>query len=292
VTVATNTTNWSLPLAASFHDARVQSIYLTNEIGPAGRIVALALDVSQVPGQILSNFTIRLRPTTDTQQVVAAWQTAWVTNHQSDVLLAQTGWVTFAFSTPFDYTAQQHLMVDYSFNNAAYSFDGVVRANVTPGARSIFLRTDSAYGSPLDWALNNPPSLPAARVPSIRLVMDRNIPLQPLTTGGFADGVWNGTVTLNAVTTNVVLRVVDGQGRLGSSTPFALVAPPALGIGRNGATVRLRFATLPGFNYTVEGGSAPSGGWSAVSAPLPGTGGVVEFLHTPAAQQFYRVRVQ
>ena len=292
VTVATNLVNWNLPLAASFHDVRVQSIYLTNELGPAGRIVALALDVAQVPGQILSNFTLRLRHTSDTQHVVAAWQSAWSTNFQHDVLIAQTGWTTFAFSTPFDYSAQQHLMVDYSFNNASYSFDGVVRANVTPGNRSVFLRTDSAHGNPLDWAANTPQPQPAARVPGVRLILDRNAPLPPFITGGFVNGVWNGTVLLNTITTNVFLRVVDGGGRFGVSTPFALVSLPALGVHRTGGAVGLRFATLPEFNYTVEASMTPGGAWNAVSGQLPGTGGVLEFLHTPAAQQFYRVRVQ
>ena len=292
VTVATNTTNWSLPLAASFHDARVQSIYLTNEIGPSGRIVALALNVAQVPGQILSNFTLRLRPTPDTQHLISAWQFSWTTNFQHDVLIVQTGWNTFAFSTPFDYSAQQNLMVDYSFNNASYTFDGVVRANVTGGNRSLFLRTDSAHGNPLDWAANTPPPQAVARVPSIRFILDRNAPLQPFTTGGFVNGVWNGTVTLNVITTNVTLRVVDGQGHLGSSLPFALIAPPALGVQRAGGAVSLRFATLPGFQYTVEASVMPGGGWSAVSAVLLGTGGTLEFVHTPAVQQFYRVRVQ
>ena len=292
VTVATNLTNWSLPLAASFHDARVQSIYLTNEIGSSGRIVALALNVAQVPGQVLSNFTLRLRHTPDSQHAVAAWQFAWTTNFQHDVLIAQTGWVTFAFAAPFDYSAQQNLMVDFSFNNSGYTFDGLVRANATTGNRSVFLRTDSAHGNPLDWAANTPPPQFAARVPSIRLILDRNAPLQPFTTGGFVNGVWNGTVTLNAITTNVTLRVVDGQGHLGTSVPFALVSAPALGLQKTGGTVSLRFATLFGFTYTVEASVTPGGGWSAVSGPLAGTGGVLEFLHTPATQQFYRVRVQ
>ncbi len=293
VTVATNTTNWSLPLASSFHDARVQSIYLTNEIGPAGRIVALALDVAQVPGQILSNFTLRLRHASDTQHVVAAWQFAWTTNFQHDVLIAQTGWVTFAFAQPFDYSGQQHLMVDYSFNNAGYSFDGVVRANVTAGSRSVFLRTDSAHGNPLDWAANTPSPQPAARVPSVRFVMDRNAPLPPFTTGGFVNGVWNGTVLLNTITTNLFLRVVDEEGHIGLSTPFALVSLPALGIRQNGGAVSLRFPTLFGFSYTVETSLAPDGGWSPISEELTGTGAALEFLHTPAAvQQFYRLRVQ
>jgi hypothetical protein len=292
VTVASNTTTWNLPLASSFHDARVQSIFLTNELGSAGRIVALALDVAQLPGQILSNFTIRLRATPDAQYLGPTWQSSWTTNYQSDMLIAQTGWVTFAFSTPFDYSGQQNLMVDFSFNNSSYSADGLVRSTATTSSRTVYLRTDSAYGNPLDWVGNIPTPSIVARVPNVRFVMDRTAPLIPMTTGNFINGVWDGTVTLHAITTNVFLRVVDEEGHAASSAPFTLVPLPALGIRREEGAVGLRFPTLPGVSYVVEAGPTPTGAWSAVSDTLIGNGGVLEFIHSPATQQFYRLRVE
>jgi len=292
VTVASNSTTWNLPLATSFHDARVQSIYLTNELGGAGRIVALALDVAQAPGQTLSNFTIRLRATPDAQYFTPVWHSTWVTNYQHDTLVGQTGWVMFTFSVPFEYEGSQNLMVDVSYNNSSFTVDGLVRSTATAGLRSVFLRTDSAHGNPLDWAGNSPPPASIARVPNVRLVMDRTVPLQPITTGGFVNGVWTGTVTLNMLTTNVVLRVADDEGHTGFSAPFALVALPALSIQSDSATVTLRFPTLSGFTYIVEASAALGGGWTAVSGELPGTGGVQEFQHTPLTQQFYRVRVE
>jgi uncharacterized repeat protein (TIGR01451 family) len=291
VTVASNTTTWNLPLATSFHDARLQSIYLTNELGAAGRITALALDVAQLPGQILSNFTIRLRATPDSSYLGPAWQSNWTTNYQHDTLIPQTGWATFAFSTPFEYSGQQNLMVDFSFDNSSYSVDGLVRSTATTANRSVFLRTDSAHGQPLDWAGNTPPPTAVARVPNVRFVMDRTAPLIPTTTGNFINGVWNGTVTLHTITTNVFLRVVDAEGHTGSSAPFALVSLPALAIQREDGAVSLRFPSLPGISYVVEASATPVGAWSAVSGILIGDGGVLEFTHTPATQQFYRVHV-
>jgi hypothetical protein len=64
VAIGTNTVSWVLPLGASFHDNRLQSIYLANEIGTSGAIVGLSLNVVTPPAQVLSNFTIRLRHTT------------------------------------------------------------------------------------------------------------------------------------------------------------------------------------------------------------------------------------
>ena len=52
------------PFYTSYPESRSQTIYLTNEVGAAGLITALALDVASLPsGVTLSNFTIRLRPT-------------------------------------------------------------------------------------------------------------------------------------------------------------------------------------------------------------------------------------
>ena len=285
-------TTWNLPLAASFHDARIQSIYLTNELGAPGRIMALALDVAQLPGQLLSNFTIRTRPTVDSFFTAAAWTGgAWTTNYQHDTLIAATGWVTFAFSTQFELTGT-HLMVDISYNNSSYSSDGLVRSALTGGNRSIFLRTDSAHGNPLDWSGGFPQPTLIPRVPNVRLFMDRLPPLVPVTTGGFVNGVWNGTVSLTGLASNVVLRVLDSEGHLGESNPFALVSAPALRIAHTNDTVSLSFQSLPGVAYLVEASGTPESGWAPVSDALPGTGGVLHFLHTPASTpRFYRLRV-
>src|SRR5688572_5326224 len=167
-------------------------------------------------------------------------------------------------------------MVDFSFDNSSYSVDGLVRSTATTANRSIFLRTDSAHGRPLDWAGNTPPPTVVARVPNVRLVMDRTAPLTPITTGNFINGVWNGTVTLHTITTNVFLRVVDGEGHAGSSTPFALVSLPALAIRREDGAVSLRFPSLSGISYVVEASVTPVGAWTAVSGSLIGDGGVLE----------------
>jgi hypothetical protein len=294
VTIASNvTTTWGLPFATSFHDARLQSIYHTNEIGAAGRIIGLALDVATVPGQTLSNFTIRLRATPDTHYIVPAWQSVgWNTNYQHDTLVASTGWVTFAFSTPFVYSGQDQMMVDFSYDNSTYSADGLVRSTATPVNRSVYLRSDSAHGNPLGWSGNSPPPTPIARIPNVRLIVDRTTPLMPAVTGSFVNGVWMGTVMLNTTTTNVLLRVVDEGGHFGQSNPFALILLRISSITRNGNAVEINFPTLNGSHYVVEGSDMPNGDWMPVSPVLIGDGNAAHFLHTPAVPlQFYRVRV-
>jgi hypothetical protein len=44
--------------------------------------------------------------------------------------------------------------------------------------------------------------------------------------------------------------------------------------------------------YVIEASGTPEGGWMPVSDPLPGSGGILHFLHTPASTpQFYRLRI-
>ncbi|MBU1616102.1 C10 family peptidase, partial [bacterium] len=54
---------WEYPMSTYYHDARTQTICLSNEIGPACRITSLALDVIIVPGQTMEAWTIRMKHT-------------------------------------------------------------------------------------------------------------------------------------------------------------------------------------------------------------------------------------
>jgi hypothetical protein len=185
-------------------------------------------------------------------------------------------------------------MVDFSYDNASYSSDGLVRSTATALNRSVFLRTDSAHGNPLDWISNVPTPTPIARVPNVRLTLDRKTPLPLSVDVGsyFVNGVWSGGVSLGATTTNVLLRVVDQGGRLGESNPFGLILLRVAGVTRNGAAVNINFPTLNGSHYVVESSAGLGEIWNAASGTLTGDGTVIQFTHTPpVTQQFYRVRL-
>jgi uncharacterized repeat protein (TIGR01451 family) len=293
VMVASNKTTWPLPLGTSFHDARVQSIYLANEIGGGGRILGLALDIETAPGQMLSNFTIRLRHTPNERYFGNAWETSgWTTNYRRDVSVVSTGWTHFAFSEPFDYNGRDNLMVDFSFDNSSFTSDGLCYSTGTPSARSLYLRTDSAYGKPIDWIVNTPPGVLASRVPNVQLFLGNNVPNTVSVSNGFAGGVWTGSTRLFAPGSNVVLRAIDAAGHFGDSAPFAIVPLRVTSVTRASGTVSVNFATLPGRDYLVEASTNVLTGWSKVSSVIPGDGNTVQFtLPAAGAQQFYRVRL-
>jgi hypothetical protein len=286
-------TAWALPFGASFHDTRVQSIYQTNEIGEAGRIVGLALDVATPPAQTLSNWTIRLRHTPLDRYFAGNWEVFdWSTNFQHDASIISTGWVAFPFAKPFAYNGRDHLMVDFSFDNSSFSADGLCRSTATPQMRSLYLRTDSAFGRPLDWLINTPPGTLAARVPNIRLIVARDLPMQPLALSNFVNGVWTGTVKIGDGGTNVILRAVDHGGHIGESNPFASAVLRLTDVSRTGTAVTITFPTLDGSHYVVESSAAFGGSWTAVSGEISGNGAPARFIDdSPARQQFYRVRL-
>lgn len=294
-TIGTNDTAWALPFSTSFHDARLQSIYLSNELGQAGRILGLSLDVLTASAQPLSNFTIRLRHTPLDRHLVTAWETNWAVACQRDVTLVTTGWTYFAFSTPFDYNGRDNLMVDYSFDNSTYSADGICRSSATTGNRSLYLRTDSAYGRPTDWPLNgqpnNPPGTMVARVPNVKLSMDANIFAVVTPSNGFVNGVWSGAVNIPGGAQNLILRAVDNSGRTGESAPFTTVQLKIASISRDGPNVSIRFETLPGSRYIIETSPSTAGPWSNESSVLVGDGVPIQFIHTPTGVTFYRVKL-
>jgi hypothetical protein len=58
-----------------------------------------------------------------------------------------------------------------------------------------------------------------------QVVFSNSIPVSPTSSGAFVSGVWNGTLTVGAAATNVVLKADDGAGHTALSTPFNLANP-------------------------------------------------------------------
>ena len=226
VTIGAGTNTWEQPLGTLFHDARTQVIYLPEELGSAGRLTGLSLQVTNVPGQTLSNWTIRLKHTALTSYAQAKWEAGgWTTVYQNHETVLAPGWVTFLFSEPFTYNGTNSLLVDFSFNNQSYSMNGLVRSTVTPQRRSLYFQTDSAFGDPLLWAgTNAPPPLLLERMPNLRLTFEESISLAPTGTVQVVAGVWSGAITAWETGTNVFLRSFDGLGHIAVGNVFEVAS--------------------------------------------------------------------
>ena len=252
----------------------------------------MALDVATASAQTLNNWTIRTRHTPNAHYVNGSWEGGWVTNVQHHLTLVSNGWVTFPFSKPFPYNGREHVMIDFSFDNASFSADGLARASAVPLPRSLYLRTDSGLGQPLDWNGNSPTGTLASRVLNVQFIMARDIPLQPFALTNFVNGVALETVTLQAPATNVVLRAVDSAGHIGDSAPFTSISLRIISVIREGNTMTIHFPTLNGSRYIVETRAALHSAWTIASPVIMGDGNVAQFQDTPPSQQhFYRVRL-
>ncbi len=211
-TTGSGTYAWFYPLACYYHDARMQSIYTPAEVGTAGSLTSMALDVAKLPGQLLKDFTIRLKHTNRANYSSndRSWESdGWVTVFTGNVTLSSLGWNSFTFTTPFTYDGVMNLMVDVSFNNNNYSSDGTVRSTITTLNRTLSFRTDSAYGDPLTWAGTLPLGASSNTLPNLRFGRAESaLAMTPGMTGGFVHGSWSGNVTLQTAVADAWLKAV------------------------------------------------------------------------------------
>lgn len=163
----------SWPMQTYYHDSRTQVIYLSSDVGEAQRITDLALDVYQVPGQSLNNWTIRMKHTSKSDYSGdPPWLEAsgWIDVYQNNESISSAGWRNFHFQTPFEYNGTSNLMIDFSHNNSYYSTDGYCMVSDTGYERVLLAYCDSTHGDPLYWSDSYRPNLYGANaVPNLKL---------------------------------------------------------------------------------------------------------------------------
>jgi hypothetical protein len=233
VMIGTGTSTSDYPMHAINDDARMQVIYLTNEIGRACAIKALALNVSMVPGQTLKNWTIRMKHTTLSKFAKGAvWEwTGWTTVYQEDQSVGTNGWVEFVLSPPFYYNGTNHLMVDFSFNNSLHTVSGFCRYTTARTRRGLYNCANSTYGDPLTWSRSRPKVILTAALPNLRLQCDDPVVITPGTIAGFVNGIWAGSISVSGPVAGLAVIAEDEGGHLGSANLFDVVdvsAAPAL----------------------------------------------------------------
>jgi len=191
ITIGTGTSTWSYPMYTFYHDSRTQVIYLSDEIGTAGTITNLALDVTTIPGQTMNDWTIRMNHTTmSTYTTPSLEATGWTVVYQSHETIDSTGSQWFEFSMPFDYNGTDNLLVDFGHNNDSYTTYGQCRYSTPGGTRSAYAYSDSGYGNPLDWSGTSLPTVSGIdKVPNIRLTICSDVS-EPISANVILDRQW------------------------------------------------------------------------------------------------------
>ncbi|MCP4258588.1 MAG: hypothetical protein GY774_13975 [Planctomycetes bacterium] len=154
VTIGAGKISWIYPIHTGSSDSRTQVIYLDSEIGKAGNINGLSLEITTAPPQILENWTIRMKHTSLSKYSnndCSLEADGWTVVYQNNEAIDNKGWHMFDFQTPFAYNGIDNLMVDFSFNNDTNSSHGLCRVSSPGGKRSAIAYSNDELGDPLDW---------------------------------------------------------------------------------------------------------------------------------------------
>lgn len=229
-TTGTGTLPNGYPLVMAFQRVRLQSLYPPAEVGTAGRLSGLSLDLASVPAtQTLQNFTIRLKHTTRTAYATndRPWDdTGWTTVKVQSLSFTQgaTGWKRIDFTAPFLYNSTSHLMVDFSFDVPSTQASYPLCRHTSVANRSLVLGSNSATTIPTLWSGNNPQGSILGAVPNIRFHTHDLQPISPSATSAFANGVWNGSISVPVLGNNLVLYAMDGTS-IGFSNSINVLPP-------------------------------------------------------------------
>ncbi len=218
------------PISVFLKQRRTQVIYLSSEIGQAGTIDTLGLDIVEVPGITRNNWTIRMQHTTISEFVSTDWtSTGWTTVYDNNEPPGSIGWQYYNLDTPFEYDGVSNLLVDFSFDNTDKS---VIRGrtNTTSIAtnRRLNYATNSItiYGPPTSWSGSSPPAVLQPWEPNIKLIFQDtkvSVAIEPNETTNFVDGLWSGNITVGEEAFDIYLRVDDGNGVISDSNLFDTV---------------------------------------------------------------------
>lgn len=295
-------TNNVIPFNSTFSKCRSQQVLLASEIGAAGQITSLALKLTSVPvASTFTDFTIRLKHTSRTGYSGTSdfiWEnTGFTVAYQSSPVINAPGYVTFTFSTPFNYDGVSNLMVDYSYRATPYNANRPAIASTTrSNARSINFYTNvTTYGEPLTWSGSSPAAYYENRTADIQLGIGTYYPLTPTTTPAFTNGVWAGNLTVGSTSNLIAVTATDG-GLTGTSnnfevllTAFALAAEPAFTGGLTNALTWNQPAT--GLEYEVQRSATPDFAAPVSSGYITGSASTFTAL-ADGQTYYYRARMR
>jgi|GEM_PF-1939125 len=258
----------------SGYQCRAQCIYLASELGSAGTIGGLSLNLYSSP-LTATRFTIRIKPTTLSGYTSPyGWDanTGWTTVYQSNVTVNTTGWLYLPFSAPFAYDGSSNLLVDFSINNANSSSSyGAVYGTGTVANRTLYGYSYGSNGDPLTWTGTTPSISVSSTVPNFRLRMLPNTPVNPGSVN-LASGVWNGSLSVGSAGKGLVLQADGATGLTGESNPFDVNGAAALGVTPPGPLITTGYRGGPftpaGHPFTVTNtGGAPLAWTVSTSTP-------------------------
>jgi len=253
-------------LDTSYRVHRTECLYTPAELGGAGRLAGMGVDVASIGTPSTTNLTIRLKHSLRSSfSAGSQWDATGWTTVFSGPLTATLGWNQIPFLTAFDYDGSHNLLVDVSFVNATASFSTNVRCTTVTPAR--VLLAGAASGDPLTWSGTSPAGSTSSLLPSLRFNrVGVVVPSSPSTTTAFVEGVWTGPVTVGSLGA-VRLTAKTSAGKTGESNSFSVSSVGTLTI------------TTPA--SVTEGGGLLAAAGTVTVDPAPAAGLTVTLTTTP-----------
>ncbi len=237
-TIGSGGTTSSDTIGTYSHDSRSSSLYTATELGGGARITALAFNLTTVPSSLtLTNWTIRLKHTALASLSGAyTWDnTGWTTVYRASPVISATGWVTFTFTTPFDYNGTSNLLVDLSMDRtattSAYTYVQATYSSLPMGS---YGTSNSLNGDPLTWTGSTPYLNTSYYRADARFTTTKELPIRPDHSGSFVNGVWTGPISIPVSGNGLNLKAKAGT-ITGSSNAINVAASSVLPSG--GATI-------------------------------------------------------
>jgi hypothetical protein len=126
---------------------------------------------------------------------------------------------------------------------------------------------------------------------TVSLSATNDVPISPQISGNFTAGVWNGTIAVPQLVSNMVLKASDGAGHSGLANSFDVVSLPALGTLNFGSSLVVSWPVSPS-GFVLE--SSPdllSDTWTVVpGSPISFSGQNLQSVPVASTNQFFRLR--
>jgi len=126
---------------------------------------------------------------------------------------------------------------------------------------------------------------------TVILLSTNGVPVSPVVSGNFIQGVWTGAVTVAQTVTNLVLQATDNLGDSGLANPINVISLPVLTTLSSGGTLKILWPVNPsGFVLETTAGLSPAN-WVPVTALPTQNGDQYQLpIQMPGTNAFYRLR--
>jgi hypothetical protein len=127
---------------------------------------------------------------------------------------------------------------------------------------------------------------------SVLVLSTNGVPVSPVVSGNFIQGVWTGAVTVAQTATNLVLQATDNLGDSGLANPINVVSLPALAtVPSSGGILYLFWPVSPsGFVLETTAGLSPANWVPVATEPFPIGNQYLLPIQMSGTNAFYRLR--